>query len=74
VSRVYRRYKRDADGRLVTTPDGMSVEIETVVERLCACSCGNRWLAEAGTTTRCDGGRARFRCPVGDEPFEVPAS
>lgn len=49
------------------------VETRVVVERLCACTCGAKWWADVGSTTRCDGGIARFDCPVSSKPFEVPA-
>ncbi len=67
---VRRRYT----GRTVFDDAGNPcAEIETVVYRLCACTCGNRWHAEAGTKTRCDGGFAKFYCPVSSRTFEVPA-
>ncbi len=75
--RYRRRYKAPPFDPFYTERAGEAapdIEIETIVERLCACTCGHRWWADAGSTTRCDGGIARFHCPIKSKPFEVPAS
>lgn len=74
-TRIRRRYAPEPPAADVFDPESPPPaprRIETIVERLCACTCGNKWWAQAGTTTRCEGNVTRFRCPVGSKPFEVP--
>lgn len=51
----------------------LCADTEMVLQRECACPCGARWWADAGTETRCDGGRVHLLCPLASRAFKVPA-